>query len=86
MPYMELHLENVRIVSYQTGGSSAPIVGPTFIADPVGSLRRQGFGVPPATEAAWRQLANALQALQRASAPAQIGAKTPYLEICIPVR
>ena len=86
MPYMQWQLENCRITSYSISGASTLVAGQTFVADPVGSLHRQGFAVPPATEPAWRQLANALQALQRASAPAPAGANTPYLEICIPVR
>jgi hypothetical protein len=86
VPYMQWQLENCRITSYSISGASTLMVGQTFVGDPVGSLRRQGFVVPPATEPAWRQFANALQALQRATAPAQTGAKAPYLEICIPVR
>jgi hypothetical protein len=89
MPFTGYHIENCKIVSYELGGARTPMIGQTFLADPLGSLRRQGFAVLPATEPAWRQLAFALQALQRASAesaPAQAGAQAPYLEICIPVR
>ena len=84
---MPIHLENVQITSYQIGADGTSIIGQMFLADPVGSLRRQGFAVPQAAEPAWRQLAFALQALQRASAgPAPAGAQPPYLEIRIPVR
>jgi len=89
MPLTGYHIENCKIVSYQLGGARTSLIGQTFLADPIGSLRRQGFAVLPATESAWRQLAYALQALQRGSAgsaPVHAGAQAPYLEICIPVR
>jgi len=66
MPY---HLENVQITSYQLGVlSRVPIVNLTFLADPIGALRRQGIAVAPEAEPAWRQFASALQALERATA------------------
>jgi hypothetical protein len=85
---MRVHLENVQIVSYQLGAAGDSTIGQTFMADPVGSLRRKGFTVPPAVEPTWRQLATALQTLERLSAlsgPTRSGGQTPYLEIRIPV-
>jgi hypothetical protein len=85
---MPIHLENVQITSYQLGAAGDPTIGQTFLADPVGSLRRKGFAVAPGAEPTWRQLATALQALQRVSAapPTHAGGHVPYLEIRIPVR
>jgi len=66
---MQYHLENVQITSYQIGVlSRVPIGNLTFLTDPIGFLRRQNIAVPPEAEPAWRQLASALQALERAGA------------------
>ncbi len=86
---MPIHLENVQITSYQLGTLGDSTIGQMFLADPVGSLRQKGFAVTPVAGPAWRQLAGALQALQRlsaATAPTQAGGHVPYLEIRIPVR
>ena len=63
-------LERCFIKSWSTSGDAgAPVNGPLFLADPVGTLRGHGVAVLPAEEHAWRQLASALQALQRAADP-----------------
>jgi hypothetical protein len=83
MPLSGYHIDNVQITSYQMGAAVA-VLAPEFLADPIGTLRRQGFAVSPMAEPAWRQLATALQALK--PAPGQARTQSPCLEIRIPVR
>jgi hypothetical protein len=81
---MQWKLERCYVKSWSTSGDA--INKHMFIADPVGTLRSQGFAVPTAAEPAWRQFASSLQALERASGGSTYeGALALYIDFQIPV-